>query len=296
MATRHNCPACGHRKTFSRYIDTTSGSHLAPYVGRCERLDNCGYHFTPKQFFEANPDQKPQPDFFIKPMPKPTKPFSQIPMDICMATLKNYDKNNFVTFLIGLFGVQLTSELVAKYFIGTSKHWPGAAVFWQIDLHGRIRTGKIMLYDPATGKRVKEPYSHITWVHTKLHPNDFELRQCFFGEHLLAREPLMPVGIVESEKTAVIASGYFPGLIWLGAGNKEGLSSMLKCNVLQNRKILLFPDLNAYELWFKKAKQLSNIASIKVSNLLETLASVKDKEKGSDLADYLCRYSARFFV
>ena len=36
-----------------------------------------------------------------------------------------------------------------------------------------------------------------------------ELKQCFFGEHLL-REKTMPVAIVESEKTAIISSVYLP--------------------------------------------------------------------------------------
>jgi hypothetical protein len=64
-----------------------------------------------------------------------------------------------------LFGVEVADQLVSKYFIGTSKHWPGATVFWQIDISGKVRTGKIMLYSPATGKRVKEPFNHISWAH-----------------------------------------------------------------------------------------------------------------------------------
>ncbi len=42
------------------------------------------------------------------------------------------------------------------------------AVFWQVDVKGRIRTGKIMLYDPKTGHRVKEPHSYVCWVHSEL--------------------------------------------------------------------------------------------------------------------------------
>jgi hypothetical protein len=32
---------------------------------------------------------------------------------------------------------------------------------------------------------------------------DFELKQCYFGEHLLEKYPEKPVAVVESEKTAV---------------------------------------------------------------------------------------------
>ena len=293
--TRYKCPACDHTRTFSRYIDTETGDHLATYVGRCERLDNCGYHFTPKQYFEANPDQKREPVTIFKPIPKLIKPFSVIPAELLKASLQHYHQNNFIQYLIRLFGEQVTAGLIAKYFIGTSKHWPGSTIFWQIDTIGRIRSGKIMLYQSDNGKRVKYPYPHITWVHKILNPNDYELKQCFFGEHLLTRDPWRHIGIVESEKTAIIASGYIPDLIWLAAGNKEGLSNLDKCRVLQRRKVTLFPDLNAFKLWTDMAGQLSAIASVNVSDLLETKATVEEKQNGLDLADYLTQFSIHDF-
>jgi hypothetical protein len=295
MNTRYTCPACDHARTFSRYIDTKTDEHLAANVGRCERLDNCGYHFTPKQYFETNPYQKRVPVVIFKPTPKPIKSFSLIPTELFKASLQHYDQNNFIQYLIKLFGDKATSGLIAKYFIGTSKHWTGSTVFWQIDTIGRIRSGKIMLYHRDTGKRVKQPFPHITWVHKILNPNDYELKQCFFGEHLLTRDSLLPIGIVESEKTAIISTAYIPNLIWLAAGNKEGLSNMDKCKVLQGRKVTLFPDLNAFELWTDKAKQLSVIASVRVSDLLETKATIEEKQNGLDLADYLIRFPLRNF-
>lgn len=75
-----------------------------------------------------------------------------------------------------------------RYKVGTSKYWDGATVFWQTDNQNKVRTGKIMLYNPETGKRIKEPYNHVTWVHSVLHKGDYNLKQCFFGEHLLPEE------------------------------------------------------------------------------------------------------------
>lgn len=150
-----------------------------------------------------------------------------------------------------------------------------------------------MLYYSDSGKRVKQPFNHISWVHSVMKIPDFELKQCFFGEHLLTREPLQPVGIVESEKTAIIASGYLPEMIWLAAGNKEGLS-LDKCKVLAGRKVALFPDLNAFELWSKKAMVLSSLAMVKVSDLLESKATPEEKQRGLDLADYLVQFPLYF--
>jgi hypothetical protein len=38
MNTRYHCPVCQQKdRTFVRYIDTETGEHLSPIVGRCNR-------------------------------------------------------------------------------------------------------------------------------------------------------------------------------------------------------------------------------------------------------------------
>ena len=54
-ATRHVCPQCGRKYTFTKYIDTTNNSYINDKVGKCNRIDKCGYHYTPRQYFEDNP-------------------------------------------------------------------------------------------------------------------------------------------------------------------------------------------------------------------------------------------------
>lgn len=222
------------------------------------------------------------------------KSVSFIPVELFKNSLKGYEKNKLVEFLLNIFSAEIVSHLISKYFIGTSKHWPGSTVFWQIDLHGRIRTGKIMLYDANTGKRIKEPFNHISWVHTSLKIKDYNLKQCLFGEHLL-RDQLKTVAIVESEKTAIIASAYFPELIWLACGGISDLKPE-KCQVLNDRRAILFPDLNGFGKWNDKIKELSKIASISISSLLEQKASVQDRKEGLDLADYLIKYKLSEFI
>jgi len=162
MNTRYRCPHCQRsEKTFSLYIDRETGEHLHPTVGRCNRESNCGYHYTPKQYFQDNNIlfDSPQPKAYKpRPVTPQPKPVSFIPVDVFKASLKGHETNHFVKFLIDLFGVEVTTQLVSRYFIATSKHWGGATVFWQIDTQGNIRTGKIMLYSPSTGKRVKVPF------------------------------------------------------------------------------------------------------------------------------------------
>ena len=152
MNTRYPCPApnCGKGKTFSLYQDAETGEHIHPTVGRCNRESSCGYHFTPKQYFQDNniSFDKPQLKAYkSRPIAPQSKPVSFIPFVVFQDSLNPtaFETNHFVQFLINLFGVEVASQLVSRYFIATSKHWNGATVFWQIDTQGKVRTGKIML-------------------------------------------------------------------------------------------------------------------------------------------------------
>jgi hypothetical protein len=300
MNTRYRCPSCQQRdKTFSLYIDTDTGEHLHPTVGKCNRESNCGYHYTPKQYFQDNDISFDKPQlraYKHRPVTPQPKPVSFIPIEVFKASLNTteFETNHFVQYLINLFGVEVANQLVTRYSIATSKHWNGATVFWQIDAQGKVRTGKIMLYSPTTGKRIKDPFSHINWAHKAVKQPEFELKQCLFGEHLL-NEKTKPVAIVESEKTAVIASVYFAQFIWLAAGSIDGLN-IEKCSILKGRKIILFPDLNGFQKWSSKAKEFSHLATFIVSDLLERKANEAERKQGFDLADYLIKYDYKVFT
>ena len=294
---RYHCPSCQHKKIFSLYIDTETNEHISPSVGRCNRESNCGHHYTPKQYFQDNNisfDTTRPVAYKERPIAPPPKPVSFISFDLFRASLKAHEANHFVQFLVGLFGVEVASGLVSRYFIATSKHWNGATVFWQIDTNGKVRTGKIMLYNPTTGKRVKNLELPVYWVHKALKQPEFELKQCLFGEHLLI-DKTKPVAIVESEKTAVIASVYLPQFIWVAVGSLTNLHAE-KCSVLKGRTVTLFPDLNGFDKWSSKAEELSHLAIFTVSNLLELKASEAERIDGCDIADYLVKYNYKSFA
>ena len=41
------------------YIDTENNNqYLSDNVGKCNRLDKCGYHYTPRQYFTDNPHKR----------------------------------------------------------------------------------------------------------------------------------------------------------------------------------------------------------------------------------------------
>jgi hypothetical protein len=214
---------------------------------------------------------------------------SFISPEIMQSTFACYERNNFCRWLVGVFGESKALEIALAYRVGTSKYWPGACVFWQIDAEQRIRGGKIMLYDKKTGRRVKEPFSHVQWVHTVLKMEQYHLRQCLFGEHLLVTDQKKPVAVVESEKTAIVGSGFMPEFIWLATAGKGNLGRD-KLRALQGRKVALYPDLGAYEKWIEKSKGLQDVT---VSRILEKRATEEDRAAGLDLADFLLRENIR---
>lgn len=289
LNSRIICPSCQRKNQFTRYIDQETNEPLNNSVGLCNRAINCGHHYTPKQYFDdlkiLQPNQKPS--FFtvqVKEEPK-EKTFSEIPFDILKKSRKAYGQNNFTEFLFQKLGKEAALKVLSLYHIGTSKHWQGATVFWQIDILGKVRAGKIMLYDKETGHRIKKPYHHINWVHKLLELKDYNLSQCLFGEHLLKTYPQKPIAIVESEKTAILAAAYRPEFNWLAAGNLNNLSRE-RCQPLRGKTVLLFPDAGAFQIWSKKAEDLKDLASFVVSDLIEKYATPQQIKEGFDLADY----------
>jgi len=210
-----------------------------------------------------------------------------IPNDRLLGSLGNYERNAFVQFLLGLFPNDAGDvwQAVSEYLIGTS--WDAKTIFWQIDQKHRIRTGKAFVYDRATGKRNKRINPFF------VHPKDFNLEQCFFGEHLLAKYPGRPIAFVESEKTAILGSickGVFPDLTWLACGGKSNFKAESLKRLGRDRKILIYPDADGYDKWQAIASEARSLGlAVKVSNLIEQRATDAEKAGGWDLADYLIR-------
>ncbi|MFN0085496.1 MAG: DUF6371 domain-containing protein, partial [Blastocatellia bacterium] len=293
-ASRHTCPTCNHKHTFTRYVNE-SGEYLADDVGRCDRESKCGYHHTPKEHFADNPATS---GLLVvpkrKPLPKVEKGEKDdapvvwtIAPSVLRDSLTDYGRNDFVQFLLQEFDAEAVNQAVERYLIGTDR---GRVIFWQVDERGRIRTGKIIAYDPQSGKRRKDMGGD--WVHAKIKrsgklPDDFELRQCLFGQHLLKNDDGAPVAIVEAEKTAVIASLVIPDLLWLACGGKTQLSAE-RLQFIRNRRVILFPDGDAFERWQSVANEArAKGGDVHVSDLIEQGGTESEKIIGFDLADYL---------
>lgn len=293
-SSRHRCPACGDEHSFAYYLDGNTGDIIDKNVGRCNHESGCGYHYTPKQFFIDNPEVKEHRTY--QAQIKPTQPTKQeigsIPFQYVEKSL-SYN-SDFVRFLCSLFDRNTIDSptierIMNNYALGATKD--GCVIYWQIDITGKVRTGKVMKYNPNTGHRIKDA-GGINWIHAvmkkkKLLSNSYNLKQCLFGEHLLRIYPKHPVAIVESEKSAVIASAVYDSHIWLATGGKSQMS-IDKLNVLSGRDVTMFPDADGFHEWQKKAKELEKYGlCFKTSDILEKNATKEEKAAKIDIADWI---------
>ena len=217
---------------------------------------------------------------------EPIKPSYHSP-ELADKLINQYNNQNegdkLTTFLLNNFTFDEVRNAIQNYYLGgTNYYWNNATMFWQIDNKEQIRGAKIMLYNEHTGKRVKEPYNHINWLHKAIKELDFNLCQCLFGLHLINDDYQKNIAIVESEKTAIIMSIYLPDFIWLATGSKGNFKFEL-LEPLKKRKCFAFPDKGEFTSWSNKAKELKSKGfKIEVSNLLEQT----NFKNGFDLADY----------
>lgn len=300
-ASRLTCPACGRKHCFSPYVDSNN-QIVGEQYGRCDHESSCGYVKYPPSEREwrqswseyQNSRKRPEKRVISRPEPKPEPPggICTIPMDIVLKTVRTNPLSDFLYFLCNLFDTDTIMRLIEEYAIGVTRS--GDAVFYQIDLQGRCRSGKVMKYNRETGHRIKDEAmpNRITWVHSLLKkqgvlPQEWELTQCLFGEHLLKKYPDKPVCLVEAEKTALICAALMPKCVWVAVGGKGQLGD--KVEVLYGRTILAFPDSDAREKWIEKINERPYL-NIQISNILEKYATPEELANGADIADVLIRW------
>ena len=105
------------------------------------------------------------------------------------------------------------------------------------------------------------------------------MKQCFFGEYLLPEDKSRPVALVESEKTALIASYYLPQFLWIASGGKNGCFNTNSLSVLAGRSVVLFPDLGATDYWHSKIGLMKSYGmEVQMFDYLEAHANEKERK------------------
>ena len=202
--------------------------------------------------------------------------------------------SDFVSFLKLLVAdVGRVVEIVNAYQLGVTKD--GHVIYWYIDKDGIARMGKVMAYKPD-GHRNKfyTPLSIPKELskHGELSA-DYAIKQTLFGEHLLSlpANTDKTIGIVESEKSAVICSLCIPHLLWMATGSKGNLQEE-RLSAIKERNSILFPDTDkdggAYRQWMNRSKELNaNGCHLQVNDFLERVATIEQRLAKIDIADLL---------
>lgn len=328
---KHHCPDC-NKKRFVRYIDTETNNYLPELYGRCDRQCSCSYHLNPysdgyakmiwkKEQGQYSGNWKPHRPKY-KPIPKAESVF--IPFEVFNRTRDGYEKNVFVQNLLKRvsfpFNTTDIEKVISLYNLGTVQHGyrAGAITFPFIDIKNNVRAIQVKQFD-ATNHTTGTDFIHSIiekyhirnskplpeWI--KAYNKNETKVSCLFGEHLLNKYKYNPIALVEAPKTAVYCTlyfgypEYFNNFLWLAVYNLSSLN-LSKCQALKGRDIYLFPDLSkdgkAFDSWSNKAKEIESKlrgTSFFVSELLEKLATEKDKLKGRDIADYLIKQDWRLF-
>ena len=176
-----------------------------------------------------------------------------------------------------------------RFHLGRSKS--GKTIFWMIDDLGRCRDGH--LGDSWVSVMLKARYpSAAPYIC---------IEHCLFGLHQISLSSpttgetvgeFPSIGIVESERSAVILSEAQPRLIWLAYVYPSNFT-VNQFEPLQGRKITLYPRADPDQAYYWAALELADQVrrlydiDISVSSFLDDHASDAQKSANIDLVDYL---------
>ncbi len=262
-ARRVECPHCHARRGF------------APLRGLagCGYCHACGYTVTPA--YEKTGEAEAAP-----PVKKllPAEEAEQMLSPLIKRSLKYLEANDPAVNSFGLILAKLTSiETLRSWRVGLEAG--GIVTHWMADADGRIINGKRMRYDG---------FERTGDVEFLLRTKDGG-SQVLYGLHQLKRKGT--IVLVESEKTAIVASHFFPGTIWLAAGGCTGISKE-KAAPLACRHILIAFDLD--EAGMKGAKFCGD--RLRDAGALPKILNIRNmfpgKPDGYDYADWLMARSS----
>ena len=256
-----------------------------------------------KNEYGITDNNRPMKTYSRKPSPRPatTKPIPTIgdESDVCMI------KDDIVTKYVDLYRTDILrawletwlDPLVVEcawheYRVGIARD--GRTIFWYLDRQGRVRDGKIMRFT-ADGHRDRVAGSIVAagslLRDAKKLPDNWKHDGCLYGEHLLNRYPDATVGLVESEKTALVATICFPHYIWLATGGAT-LNLDRAVAVLNGRRVIAFPDADATDKW---ADRFRGLPGWSVSTIAKDFAAAANDQNWAkcDLADILALHAVQ---
>ena len=250
-AAKGTCPECGEKNTFRYYHDQSRD------YGKCERANSCGFFNPPKgeaSFIVKNPV-----------LPKTDMKIVYPDRNQCKDIVKSHSS----TFHIACKSLlNIPIDHFEKWNVG-SKDTKTAYILK--DVSGKEVNIKFIQYDQSCKRNKEMPPFYLSSK-----SNDEKYSTCLFGEHLLTDKHIC---LVESEKTAFIASFHYPNFDWLATGSRNGLTDE-KTKVLENKKVFYLPDADS------AGRENSTINKLEFHKInFRVIDLFPERNDGCDLAD-----------
>lgn len=279
------CGKAGDPVTFLRLKENLSFADAVRWLGKKYNIE------TDMEDFNYTPPE---------PVPAPPPLPTLVLQSKYVNSHRNLNNDNFVKFLKALpwdgAARSRIEGVLEAYRVGHSKF--GHTIWWQIDDEYKVRTGKMMLYK-TDGHRDKVTPHNFDWIHSVLERhgmvdlNKYEMRQCYFGQHLIKVFPKADINIVESEKTAVIMSiayGCPEHQIWVACGGLTFITQeRLEPFIKTGRYITLFPDRDGRSQWKDKLDTI-DYPKLRYNDEIVTKYWLPEDGEKADIADIIVRW------
>ena len=279
---------------FNYHLQNCTNVNIATFIWQCRNVG-----IDTNQFYIEDGEQ---PTKLVAPVARRTEAMpteiETLPYEYVSRSLDRNATSGLQRWLCSLFPKEDVQEVCQRYMVGVTTD--GSVIYWLIDEQGRVRSGKFVRYG-EDGHRVKDTSRiDVDWVHSRMKhqnllPYEWRMTQCLFGAHLFLpsyHNEGKLVGLVESEKSAIICSLVFPDVLWVSCGGMTNLQAGNKHLLLKGRKVVLFPDTDltgeTYGLWRDKAAKWRHLGiDVTVSDVLEKHATANQKASKIDIADWL---------
>lgn len=266
---KYVCPQC-KQKTMVVYLDNETKAPVDVYqFGRCDRENTCGYHHTPYQ--DPEHVQKARENFVPTPAPVVVQVFPEEKIwrplvertKTCISPLHTFLNSKLLIPNDHLLKWDIYSDSDPEgnnltVYIYRNAQGQVCNLKWfkyKEDGHRDKNFNSYSLRQPSKSKppptpQSKEARENFSGEEKKSPIEELKYQMCLYGEHLLDPEKKKPVCIVESEKSAAIASFFYSQFDWVACGSNNGLTDGKdgkpdKITVLKGREVYWLNDADA---------------------------------------------------
>lgn len=182
------------------------------------------------------------------PKYSPKLVYNYIPSDVINSNrLRIEDSSSLTNYLLKYFDRNKVEKVINDYYVCKGPE-AGTVGFPLIDVNRNARRMQYMkfYFDGNVCRRT----NYNNWYKIAQ-----QYDRCLFGEHWLSNDKDSEVCVIESQRACLYMKLYDPSREWLGTGGKSNLQDEL-FNRLDYKEVRLIPDVDALELWDRRADEL----------------------------------------